>query len=284
MWVVYGLIWMIWFGLSSAIGKTISREVWSANSVFLRNLFWIPLIIACLFLLPWEQYTLTQCLKIMLLWLVWYIPLVSFLKSLQYWDVWILWPMSNASKVVTILLWILLLWESVTTLQTLSIVLIIWWWMLLWLDITNSWKWISTKALIYILIAVFWRWVVFFMFKISTDATWPVITALFVEFWVWIWSIIHSFFLKQKLWLQWKSTKFIRLAIAFWVLGNIWGIAINYGYTVAPVSIITAVFACSTLVTSLYWVLVYKEKLWIKERMSIVAIIVWLIILSWIIG
>jgi len=282
MWVVYWLVAALWFWLASWISRNVSRAVWGPRSVLMKTMFGIPIILLVLLFIP-EQYTLKQFFTIVSIWVIWYIPLLSFYKSLQYWDIWVLWPIANTSTVVTILLSIFLLWEMVTWLQWWAITIIIIWVIILGLNIRSLKSWISSKWLLFAIIAACWWWFMYFMFKIYTDITWPIVTALCIELWVLIASLVHCLYKKESLGIlkYWKNVLYG--GIAMWVLANIWWIALNYWFSVSTVPVVAAVFACSPLVSSLYWVLVYKEKLWMKEWLSIFAIIAWLIILSWIV-
>lgn len=283
MHIIYGLIAMLGFGLAWGVAKHLSCSIGSSQTVFRTRLIALPFLFLVLFVFAREPISISSVLMILGVWMLWYLPVYWFYKSLNYGDVWVLWPLASTSVGITIILSVVFLNEVVSGTAILGILALFLWVFLVGVDFKLLGNGLHSKAILYVSGAIIGWGLMYFFFKIAIDASSPMRTMCLIETWVLLWSLIHEYSAHKKVPAFTENKQVRKWLLAMVLVANIGGIAYNYGLQLWPVSVVSAVFAGSPLVTALYGFLVYQEKLWNRQWIGIWVLVCGLVLVSWVV-
>jgi uncharacterized membrane protein len=243
----------------------------------------VPFLVLILVIFSRQPIEVSSALMILVAWIAWYLPLYRFYRSLNYGDVWVLWPLGSTAVGITIILSVVFLGEVVSGTALVGIVALFLWIFLVGVDFKSLGRGLHLKAVLYVSGAILGRGLMYFFFKIAIDASSPMRTMVLIESWVLFWSLIHEYGIHKKI-PPFTKNKQVRIwLLAMVLVANIGGIAYNYGLQLWPVSVVSAIFAWSPLITALYGMIVYKEKLSNRQWTGIWILVCGLVLVSWVI-
>ncbi len=273
--IIYLIIPVVFYMLSSIILTKFSRTKWSLSISFYRQLtifiVWLPL----LYFFPIDFSIFKEnLLNILLTSSIWAVYLLLLFKSYNYIPVAIGSAFSLTSRILlTILIWIILVWDSLNLYQSLSVITLIIW-ILLLLKIKDRFK------LSWILLPIIWGWVFvinwYFFLKYSPNFH-PIIAGYILEVFNGLFLLLiliwKSFWknnpLSQTFHIE-KKPFWIIFATAPLVIMASWAVAKSYelfSFTIVWIAL-TMMIPVSLILS---WIIL-KEKLSLKSIISIIII------------
>ena len=279
--IIFGLLSMIGFGLSSAISQTPIKKLGGTLTIFIRNVFATIILLVLLFFFKNEiTFNLKYIGIAILISLVGYIPLASYFQALKYEKVGIVSPIAGCAVMVSVLLSIIFYQESLAKSQIIAICLIISG--IIFIS-TNFKAWkksdiLHSKGVHFALISLVLWGIIYFLFKIPSIAIGGFLTAFIIESGIMVWSGIHLINNKPK----WKTID-KRLILYLFVLGILTAMGTLFfvlGVKIAPVSIIAPIIAANPLITTLYGKFIFKEKLNKWQYLAITMMLIGMVIIS----
>ncbi len=278
--ILFGILSMIGYGLSSAISQTPVRALGSVKTIFYRNtVVSIILAVVLFFNIP-EQITLKYIGLSFLIAFLGYVPFVTFFKGLSTGKVGVVVPISNSAVIFTVLLSIIFLQERLNTFQTTAIALIVIGIILNsvnFKDFKQSHIFHPHSGVPYALITCILWGVFWFVWK--TPVTWlgPFLSALVQETSMIIFSGAHLNIMKERFALPRKYWWNMLIIGIFAAMGTLF---FNLGINVGPVSIVAALVFTNPLISTLYGRFVYREKLNLQQRIAVLLIIGGIVLIS----
>jgi drug/metabolite transporter (DMT)-like permease len=280
---IYLLIPFIFSTLHSIILTKYSRNEWSLQIAFYRQLWiilvWIPLF----FFLPFEFKILIENISTILITsIIWATFLFLNFKSLDYIPVAIWKVFQTAMRIlITILIWMILLSENINLIQIVWIFLLILWIFSLLRKWSFSIKWISLSIISWIVVAINWYFFVLYSKSFS-----PLIAGYILEFFNWLFlllflllsSFIKDNSVKKSFKIKLKSFWIILLSAPL-ILISSW--AISKSYEIYDFTIVWLVLTMSIPASMIFWYFILKEKLSIKSILSIILITLSIIIIKY---
>ncbi|MCK5040124.1 MAG: DMT family transporter [Candidatus Aenigmarchaeota archaeon] len=281
--IIFGLIAMLGFGLSSALSKIPAKNIKSKKLVFFRNLISSSLFIILMLLFNFEMaFSMKYILIAFLISFIGYIPLVVFYKALDVGKVGVVVPVANSSVLFTVLFSILFFGESLSMSQAFSILLIItgiFFISLNFHDLKKSNLFQLSSGIPYALITSFLWGLIFVLFKIPIMIIGPILTAFIIELGGFLSSAMHMKISKTSFSAPTKKNLLYIFFVAFF--GVIGALFFNMGIKCGNISIVAALMAANPLVSTLYARIAYKEKISITQGFSILLIITGIISISY---
>lgn len=275
---IYGLIAMLAFGISNGFSREISRKFKAAGSIVYRNLV---VVATLLILLPFFTSQIHIDFFYILIGIVIvsisYLGLYFFYKALEMGDVGVVTPISSSRIILAMAIGLIFLGDDVNTIQIVAIVLIFIGLAFLSInlkrflnsDILN----IKSGVPYAFLAAVFWG-VTLPLFSIPSKELGAFFFTLIVEANVLVISILQILFSKKNsLKLEQVKTKDLLTILLVGFSSAIASVAVNFGYATEKVSIVSAVSGANIMVAVLIGVLAFKERLNLKQIISILIIV-----------
>ena len=276
--VLYGILSMLGYGLSSAIAQKPIRALGSIKAIFYRNIIIsIVLFIVLLFQLP-ETISAQHIALAFAIAFLGYIPFVTFFKGLGTGKIGVVVPISNSAVIVTVLLSLTFLNETLTKLQAGAIALIVIGIILTSInfkDFKKSHLFHLHSGVPYALITCILWGVFWFVWKHPVTLLGPFFSAFIQELSMVIYSGVHLKLLKQNY--KWSHTKTF---IIMGILAAAGTLFFNLGLQTGPVSIVAPLVFANALVSTLYSRIIYKEKLSTTQYVAAALIIVGIVLVS----
>jgi len=280
--IIFGLISMLGFGLSSSLSPIPAKRLGVMNAVFFRGIFMCLIFILLLpFFLSGTTFSSKYILIALAISVLAFIPLSTFLKALSIGKLGIITPIANSSIIFTVLFSILFFNESLNTVQLGSILLILLGIILISInfkDIKNSHIFKMSSGIPYALLTCVLWGLMFSLYKIPVMVLGPILTALIIEIGIFIISLIQILKTGKKINMPDKSTlNYLILLSIFTAIG---GAFFNFGIMVAEVSIVAAISMANPLIATIYGKYVYKETINIQQYFAISFILIGIVALS----
>ena len=261
--IVFGLLAMLGYGLSTAVAQVPLKSTEILRVVFFRGIFSSSMLFLGV-LLFWGEYVFSPVYVLLALAIsfVGYAGLISFYKALKVGDIGVVTPIANSSVVFTVLLSVLFFAESLGPVQVFSIGLIVCGIVLISVDfgdLRNSSVFDKSSGVVYALITCLLWGCAFFLFKIPVTLLGPILSSFVIETGNMIYSGIGLKFSGKGFGFpSGKNMKYIFFVALFGALGTL---AFNYGVGATDVSIVAALTFANPVVSAVYARVVYKEKL-----------------------
>ncbi|MCK5290171.1 MAG: EamA family transporter [Candidatus Aenigmarchaeota archaeon] len=280
--IIFGLISMLGFGLSSSLSPIPAKRLGVMNAVFFRGIFMCLIFILLLpFFLSGTTFSSKYILIALAISVLAFIPLSTFLKALSIGKLGIISPIANSSIIFTVLFSILFFNESLNTVQFGSILLILLGIILISInfkDIKNSHIFKMSSGIPYALLTCVLWGLMFSLYKIPVMVIGPILTALIIEIGIFIISLIQILKTGKKINMPDRSTlNYLILLSIFTAIG---GAFFNFGIMVAEVSIVAAISMANPLIATIYGKYVYKETISIQQYLAISFILIGIVALS----
>lgn len=280
--IIFGLISMVGFGLSTSLSPIPAKRLGVRNAVFFRGIFMCLIFILLLpFFLSGTTFSSKYILIAFAISVLAFIPLSTFLKALSLGKLGIITPIANSSIIFTVLFSILFFNESLNSIQLGSILLILLGIILVSVDLRdmkNSKILSLSSGIPYALITCVLWGLMFSLYKIPVMAIGPILTALVVEIGIFLISSFQILKAGKKIDIPDRSTlTYLILLSIFTAIG---GAFFNFGVMVAEVSIVAALAMANPLVATLYGRFIYKESISVQQYLAISFILAGIVALS----
>lgn len=271
--IIYALLAMLGLGLSNSIAKKPASLIGSKKTAFYsRIISFSILFIASIFLIKNFSFKINDILIALLISIYGYVPLLFFYKALNKGRVGIITPITGTSIIVASFLSILFYNETISSLKIISIFIIV---LGIFFLTFNPKEKSEKESIIFALCAALFWGILSFLMKIPAVALGGLISAMMLEGGVLIGSLIHQKFKITKLE---KSIKKNILFIGLFVsLGSLFAMK---AISIQEVSIVAPIIGAYPIVTVLHSQFSLKEKLYLKEWIMILIIIIGIIGLS----
>jgi drug/metabolite transporter (DMT)-like permease len=273
--ILFGLLSMVGFGLSNALSQPLTRKIGSSKTLFLRNLFIVPFMLAVFLIFPAQQsYDISFFAIAFGLGILGFVPTLAFYKAVKIEKVGVVAPVASSQVVIAVLLAMLFFNETLSATQLASIVLIIAGVLLISFN-PKDWKnllgaGLSLGVLFALVASVLWG-LVFFLLKIPVNAIGPILTSLLLEFGVLLASGAYLWHSKPRFKMPDNGALLLVFAVA--ATGAVGTLFFNFGVQISAVSIVAALSMSSSLVATLYGRFVFNERLSRLQWLSVGLII-----------
>ncbi|MBD3164846.1 EamA family transporter [Candidatus Woesearchaeota archaeon] len=279
--IVFGLLSMLGYGLANSLVKIPAGRIGNEKTVFYRTLFSSAMLfIVMILFLELTSFVLTYIIIAFMIAALGYVPLASFYKSVETGKVGIVVPIANSSVMYTVLFSLLFYGESLSGLETLSIILIISGIILISLNlksIKNSHIFSLKSGVPYALLTSLLWGAVFFLFKIPASVLGPFLTALIIESGIVIISAARLKYSGKGFSADRRSLVYVFFIGIFASAGILF---FNIGIAFSGVSIVAAVAFSNPLISTLAGRIFFRERLSFKEYSAIGMLIAGIVILS----
>ncbi len=283
MGIVFGLLAMLGYGLSTAVAQVPVKNLGTLRVVFFRGIFASSMLfLGVLFFWGECVFSPVYILLALAISFVGYGGLICFYKALKVGHIGVVTPIANSSIVFTVLLSVLFFAESLGSVQVFSIGLIVCGIVLISVDfrhLRNSCVFDKSSGVVYALVTCLLWGVAFFLFKIPVNVLGPILSSFVIEAGNLIYSGMSlKFSGKDFGFPRGKNMKYIFFVALFGALGTL---AFNYGVDVADVSIVAALTFANPLVAAVYARVVYKEKLRGLQYFAMALILFGIVLISY---
>ncbi len=265
--ILFGLLAFIGYGLSDAVVAVPVRAMDMRRLIFYRNLIIASLLLLAVLLFgAWPTVSALWWFLGIGIVLFGFIPLATYYIAIQRGKLGIIAPIAKSSLLVTVLLAVVFLGESLTVMQTIALCLILFGIILLSVkfdDFKNSDLFSLRHGVPFALLSCLGWGVVFFLFKFITVHFGPLFSALLVESGVLAGATLCLLAApkeRKRLW-HLPSGRILTHIIIIAVTTLIGTTSYMYGVSLAPVSIVTALAFSSPIVAVLYGRIALKEQL-----------------------
>ncbi|NIP40462.1 MAG: EamA family transporter [Candidatus Aenigmarchaeota archaeon] len=280
--VIFGIISMISFGISTGITKVPLKSIGNQMTIFFRGIFMSLIIfLVLLFYLP-ASLSPFYLIIALVIGAIGYFPLFTFYKGLKRGKIGVISPVSNSSIIFTVLFSIVFFGETLNIIQSCAIVLIIIGVFLIsvkFRDLKGSDLFKFSSGIPFALMTCLGWGLFFFLVKIPVTSIGPVLTAFIIEFVIMILAGIN---LKaSRIPFKIPDRRILLHLILLSVFGSGGAIFFNMGISVSSVSIVAALSKSSPWVTILYGRVAYKEKLKAAQYVAILLILAGVILISY---
>lgn len=284
--ILFGLITLVGYGISDAISAVPARAMGVRHLVFFRNLLIASILFVFVLLFgSWPSVSSFWLIFSILVSLFGCIPLMTFYRGLQLGKVGVISPVAKSSLVVTVLLAIIFLNESLRSLQLLAFILIFGGIILISIkfeDIRASELFSLRHGVPYALLSCLFWGIGFFLFKFIVNAYGPLISAFFVESGVLVFSatslLVSPMERKKMFRLPKRRLCWYILGIALTTLAGT--TSYMFGVSMAPVSIISALAFSNPAISVLYARFALKEQLRPLQYVAVVLIITGIVLIA----
>jgi len=280
--IIFGLVSMIGFGISTGITKVPLKSVGNRMTIFFRGIFMSTILfLTLLFYLP-PSLSPIYLLIALAVSVIGYFPLFTFYKGLKRGKIGTITPISNSSVIFTVLFSMVFFGEALTMTQAVAIVLMITGVFLISVNFRNlkgSDLFRFSSGIPFALMTCLGWGLFFFLSKIPVTLIGPFLTAFMVEFVIMILAGVNM--KVSKIPFRMPDKKILLHLIALSVFGAIGVLFFNMGISVAGVSIVAALSKSSPWVSALYGRIAYKEKLKLVQYTAMVLIIAGIVMISY---
>ncbi len=279
--ILFGFIAMLGYGLNAFFLKAPIARIGPTKAIFFRT-FFVTLILLMVFLyfISETTFSLYYILIASIISIIGYFPFAAFCKALKIEKLGIVTPISGSSVMFTILFSIIFFGESLTPVQSFSIILILAGIILISLNLKelkspNILK-ISPGVFLALFAALLWG-LVYFLFKIPVSIIGPFLTSLIIEFGVLVSSGVHLKISKMDFKIPNKEILFYTFLAGLG--GGAGTLFYNLGIKVADVSIVAAIMFANPLIAVLCGRFT-GEKLSKLQYFAILVLITGIVLLS----
>ena len=277
--IVFGLLSMFGYGISSALCKRIIERLGSVRAIFYRNLVVsVCLFIVLVFNMP-EAFSGKSIAVAFALAFLGYVPFVTFFKALGMGKIGVVVPISNSAVIVTVALSLLFLKEILTSFQLVAIASIV---LGIILCSVNFRDFRSSHVFHYhsgvplaLVTCVLWG-VFFFIWKHPIMLLGPFLSAFVQEASMVVYSGAQLKITRQNF----RFTEKVMTIVIIEIFAAAGTLFFNLGLNVGPVGVVAALSFASPLVSTLYSRIVYKEHLSAKQWIAVMLIIAGIIVIS----
>lgn len=284
--MLYALVPMICFGLSNAISKKPTEILGPNRFIIYRGIITTSITgLAALIFFQQINFDLKYLLGGIFITLISYFGLYFFTKSLEIGKVGVVVPVASSRILVSALLGIVFLKDILSVLQIISILIIFSGVVVISInfnDIKNSKIFDKKSGIMFALLAAFFWGSTLPLFGIFSAVLGAFFFAFIVELTVIVEAIIQSGISKKKIGINKEEINSTwKLILIVGTLGALATIFLNFAYSTGEVGVVAAVSGSSSVISVLYGMLVFKEKLSFKQVTAITLIILGIIALSY---
>ena len=280
--LILGIAALVLLGLSNSITKIPAKTLGPNKLMFWRGIL-MTLILGSVVLITGEfvNFSFKYFLITIAISIIGYIPLYFFLKGMGVGKVGIISPVSSIYTIFTTFLAVTVYKEKLPPLEIGAIAVIIMGTILIsvsFRDFKNSHLFQKSSGIYYAIIAALGWGLYFFLIRIPVMQMGAVLTSYLEETMMLIIVSLILIFKKEKFILpKWQPLKPV-IIIGFLSAAGV--LAYYQGIKIYSLSIMTAFSAAGPLIVCLYGGLVYKERLQLKQYISIVMIVSGIIVLA----
>lgn len=271
--ILFGLIAMVGYGVSSAMAQRPLKALGVVKTIFYRNLVITAINVLLIFLLGGffvhEPLTLRWILITLGISVFGYIPFITYYKGLRVGKVGVVSPVAQSSVLITIILSVIFFHETLTGIQIAAVVLVV---VGLILISVNFKEWHAsdifhfTSGVPYVLMTTVLWGAVYFLWKIPSAVIGPLLTAFFVEGTELVLSMFQLKIRSESF--QLTDRAVLPHLIVMGILGAAGTLFYTWGITLTQVSIVVTLTMSNSLIATLYGRLVYKEKLTVHQYVA----------------
>lgn len=281
--IIFGIITMVLFGLEDPFVKKLTNKIGVNYAILYRSLF---SFLALLFVSLIFSGTIFSSAKIMLIMLgigfIGYISYVFYVKAIAVGNVSVVSPVAHSFVIITVLLSVFILKESLDLAQILAMAVIIAGIILIsfkYSELKKSKRGL-VKGLGFAFATVIGWGLLFFLWKIPLSAAGPFVVSFYVEFYVFFFTLLSIVFLKKKL-LHPEANKSIwGIAVLLGILAAMGSLFYALGINLELVSLVAPIAAASPLIAVIASIIFLKEKLELNQKIAAALIIIGLIAIS----
>lgn len=282
--ILLSLVPMFGFGISNALQKLYVERLGPAKLITYRGLLIVSiLLVYWIFNLSSSNLDIQQMLLGAFVAFVSYFGLFFLNKSLQTGKVGLVIPVSSSRVLISAGVGIVFLGEQISGLQLLMVGIIfvgVFVAVIDFKDLASSNMFSFKSGVPYALLAALFWGITFPLFGGFSALLGAALFSLISEFTVTLVSIVHQLLQKKSLTLTKEELKLNWAGIAvIGLLGAIAAVFMNTAYATGYFSIVTAITAASPVVSILYGILVFKEKLSLQQLIAIIMIVVGIVAL-----
>ncbi len=282
--ILLSLVPMFAFGVSNAMQKIYVERLGPAKLITFRGLTIVSiLLVYWLFNLSSSNYDVPQMLLGAGVVFVSYFGLFFLNKSLQNGKVGLVIPVSSSRVLISAAVGIAILGEKVSGLQLLMVFVIfvgVFAAVINFKDLANSNIFSFKSGIPYALLAAFFWGITFPLFGTFSAILGAALFSLLSEFIVTVVSVVQQLLQKKSLSLTKKEFKLNWAGLAaIGVLGAFASVFMNTAYATGYYSIVTAVTAASPVVSIIYGIIIFKERLSLQQFIAIVMILIGIVAL-----
>lgn len=284
--ILLSLIPMIWYGLYDYIISKPSKKISSSTLMSLivtSNL----IVFSMIFLVSWQQFVFQREIIYMLFAAItWYIWLTMYSRSLKTWNPGINSSIANAYPAITVCIWYFFFKEYLSLYQLWFLLCILLWIIFSSFHIDEIKSLSLSKSKTSIMYAL-WATIMWALYVTCLDVAvnyfHPIIMSLYVDIF-WLFLVLPLVLLKRKsICVEVRNIS----KNSYWyiaLLACIWGassIGFWYAFSLWSLAIVSAIAACSPVVTTLVSRIFWDEKLEMMQYLAIWVLVFWISWLSY---
>lgn len=288
--ILMGLIAMFCWGISDFLYSIVTRRLGTLKTTFTSQfLSIIPTLIAILLFFNKLSFDLHNLLYLAIGGLLMVVAVVNFFEALRIGEVALVAPIANAYSVITVILAILFLQESLSTLRLISIVLVILGVILTSTDLRKLKHIHTAKGIVNAFIPMIIWGIYFFIVKyvsnnlsnsmsgVDVAINLFILTGIFNGLFMVSYPIIKK---QVPTFAQVRKDNILLMLIIITILVNISWFAINYGVSLDLVSLVTPISSLAPAITVILAVIFFKDKLVLNQKLGIITILLGLFLIS----
>ena len=282
--LVSGIIVMLCWGIGDFLASILTKKIGTIKTMFVNNVFWLIISIPLAFYIYFNNLIKITWIDFFLICLSSFIDIFAvynFLKSLEFGEVTIVSPISSAYSLITVILALLLLNETLSLLRLVSILIIIIGIILSSADLSKLKNLHTAKGVKQALIAMVLWGIYFFILGIVKKSTDSINIFLFSFTTIAIFFTIFAILKKGMT--NYQELAKQKLVLIF-IIGNIlfllaW-IVMSYALPKENISILTPLSSLYSAITVVLAAIFYKEKLVFNQKIGIVVILAGIVLIS----
>jgi transporter family protein len=282
--ILLSLVPMFGFGISNAMQKLYVERLGPAKLITYRGLTIVSiLLVYWLFNLTNSNLDLQQMLLGAFVAFISYFGLFFLNKSLQDGKVGLVIPVSSSRVLISAIVGIAFLGEQISGLQLLMVLLIfvgVFAAVINFNDLASSNIFSFKSGVPYALLAAFFWGITFPLFGGFSAILGAALFSLIAELTVTVVSVAQQLLQKKSLALSKEEFKLNWAGVGtIGVLGAIAAVFMNTAYATGYYSIVTAITAASPVVSIIFGILIFKEKLSLQQLIAIILILIGIVAL-----
>lgn len=283
--ILLGLLAMFSWGVGDLLAAIASRKIGALKSYFWMRVAGV--ILASFYLLKTKEKVslgLYFILPLIFAGILDFVGTLSFYKGFSTGQVSIVSPIASSWSLVTVILSIIFLKETLYPIQILAIFLII---VGIWLTSIDSKEFLDKKKLNFNkggkegLIAMSTWGLMAFLFILASKLvnSWYLPIMIYRVFGI-LTTLLYVFLFKKDLVIKKDKLLSLKLIIPIGLLDQIANFSFNFGSLIGQASIISPIASAFCVVTVILGIIFFKEKLFLAQIFGIVSVIAGIVILS----
>lgn len=280
--ILFGILAMVIFGIEDPLVKKLTHRIGVNHAILYRSFFSFLTLLLASFIFAGTIFSSAKMMMLMLgIGFIGYIAYVFYVKGISVGNVSVVSPVAHSFVIITVLLSVFILKESLTSLQIIAMAVIIIGIILVSFKYSKLRKAKKlVKGLGFALATVLGWGLLFFLWKVPMAATGPFVVSFYVEFYVFFFTLLSLVFLKKKL-LHPKIDKGVwGFAALVGILAAFGSLFYALGINLEMVSLVAPIAASSPFIAVISSMIILKEKLELNQKIAVALIIIGLVIIS----